>query len=295
LTVIELRTQNVARLESKDPTLVNPSRSQGANRGARSSRSELCRSGVVRCVLLLIGMLVVPAVLAAPLYVLDPVYTTRTLDVEPSDTIENVKSKIEDSYLPTAVVFPTSQYLYFGNQLLEDGRTLSDYPVPSGSTLTLVSTAAFSSTPLPNTLWNFAVADVAGGGGSGWTLWNTSSAMDLSSFGTGAITLQTFGYSGALAGTPSGYSASSSYSFTFLEATGGITGFASSKFVITGFFAGVGVVSQSGNQLVLQVSPLAVSAPSALTFLLMFAGVLAGRRCFDIRSRHPQLSDQSSL
>ncbi|HAR31905.1 MAG TPA: hypothetical protein DCR65_10295, partial [Gammaproteobacteria bacterium] len=61
---------------------------------------------------------------------------TITLDVEPSDTIENVKSKIEDSYLPTAVVFPTSQYLYFGNQLLEDGRTLSDYPVPSGSTLT---------------------------------------------------------------------------------------------------------------------------------------------------------------
>ena len=282
-----MRTQNVARLESKDPTLVNPSRSKVANSRARSSCLELCRSSVACLALLLTGMLVVPAALGAPLYVLDPVYTTRTLDVEPTDTIENVKSKIEVSYLPTAVVFPNSQYLYFGNQLLEDGRTLSDYPVPSGSTLTLVSTAAFSSTPLPNTLWNFAVRDVAGGGGSGWTLWNTSSAMDLSSFGTGAITLQTFGYSGALVGSPSGYSASSSYSFTFLEAAGGITGFASSKFVITGFFAGLGVVSQSGNQLVLQVTPLAVSAPSALTFFLVFASVLAGRRCVAVRSRHP--------
>jgi hypothetical protein len=236
-----------------------------------------------------------PAASAALLYVLDPVYATKTLDVEPSDTGENVKAKVEDVYSPSLSVAPNSQYLYFGNQLLEDGRTLSDYSVPSGTTLTLVSTAAFSSTPLPNTLWNFAVNDVAGGGGSGWTLWNTSSGMDLSSFGTGAITLQTFGYSGALVGTPSGYSASSSYSFTFLEAAGGITGFASSKFVVTGYFAGLGSVTQSGNQLVLQVTPLAASAPSALTFFLMFAGVLAGRRRFAIRSRHPQLSDQSSL
>jgi hypothetical protein len=240
-------------------------------------------------------MLVVPAVLAAPLYVLDPVYATKTLDAEPSDTVENVKAKVQDKYSPSLSVAPDAQYLYFGNQLLEDGRTLSDYPVPSGTTLTLVSTAAFSSTPLPNTSWNFGIKDVAGGGGTGWTLWNTSGGIDLSSFGSGAITLQTFGYSGALVGTPSGYSASSSYSFTFLEAAGGITGFASSKFVVTGYFAGLGSVTQSGNQLVLQVTPLAASAPSALTFLLMFAGVLIGRGSCDIRSRHSQLSDQSSL
>lgn len=275
--------------------LMNQSRGRVSKYRLRGLSTNLQGSGIACSLLLLAGMLVIPAALGAPLYVLDPVYTTRTLDVEPSDTIENVKSKIEGSYLPTAVVFPDSQYLYFGNQLLEDGRTLSDYPVPSGSTLTLVSTAAFSSTPLPNTLWNFAVKDVAGSGGSGWTLWNTSSGIDLSSLGTGAITLQTFGYSGALAGTPSGYSASSPYSFTFLEATGGITGFASSKFVVTGFFAGVGVVSQSGNQLVLQVTPLSASAPGALTFFMVFAGVLIGRRCVAVRSRHAQLSDQSSL
>lgn len=143
---------------------MNPSRSQGANRRSRSSCSELCRSGIAWAAVLLIGVVVSPAALGAPLYVLDPVYATKTLDAEPSDTVENVKAKVQDKYSPSLSVAPDARYLYFGNQLLEDGRTLSDYPVPSGTTLTLVSTAAFSGTPLPNTLWNFGIKDVAGGG-----------------------------------------------------------------------------------------------------------------------------------
>ena len=59
-------------------------------------------SSVASLALLLTGMLVVPAALGAPLYVLDPVYTTRTLDVEPTETIQNVKSEIEDSFLNSA-------------------------------------------------------------------------------------------------------------------------------------------------------------------------------------------------
>lgn len=56
-----------------------------------------------------------------------------TLEVEPSDSIENVKAKVQDKTdLP-----PDQQSLYFGNRFLEDGRTLSDYSIGRNSTLNL--------------------------------------------------------------------------------------------------------------------------------------------------------------
>jgi len=84
--------------------------------------------------------------------------------VEPSDSIDNVKQKVQDRI----AVNPDSQFLYFGSTLLPEGSTLSDYNVGKGSTLPLVATAAFSSTPLPNRAWSFGVRDVFGRGGHEW-------------------------------------------------------------------------------------------------------------------------------
>jgi hypothetical protein len=70
---------------------------------------------------------------AMQLFVRTPAGTTITLDAEPSDTLENVKTKIQD----VLGILPDEQIITFAGRVLEDGFTLSDYNISREATVRL--------------------------------------------------------------------------------------------------------------------------------------------------------------
>ncbi len=80
---------------------------------------------------------------AMQIFIVTSADKTIALEVEPGESVDNIKAKIQD-----AEGIPVDQQdLYFGNKLLEDGHTLADYNVMKGATLMLKYNIYISALP----------------------------------------------------------------------------------------------------------------------------------------------------
>ena len=214
---------------------------------------------------------------AFQIFVKDALGSTMGLEVEASDTIDSVKAWVQDR----VGYHWSDQYLYFNSNFLEVGRTLADYNVQKEATLdiqviTTLGAASFAALPASLSL-PIRAADSTPG--AGWMQVAYGSPVDLTGMGPCSILLYSYDALSA-PGEAGGFDPAQTYTWTFLTATGGISGFDAANFVVdttpfaNAFTGSFTVVQNDG----LAISYNAVPEPSTYALLALAALALACAR-----------------
>lgn len=153
---------------------------------------------------------------------------------------------------------------------------------PGGSTGTL---AAGNTTWGPDGTFEFEINDFNGTAGSetlGWDLLDITGTLTITATQANPFTIDVVSLTAAqAAGLAQNFDDTENYSLTFVQTTGGITGFNTNLFTIdtSGFqnpFTGTWSLSQSGNNLMLNFTAQKVPEPSSMALLIASLSATAG-------------------
>ena len=167
---------------------------------------------------------------AMQIFVTTRFQSTMTLDVEPSDPLEAIKAMVQDE----TGCAPADQYLYRAGVFLEDGRTLSDYNIQKEATLDLqyLGLQTLAAMPSSASTFDFAMRDPDALAGTGWASFELAGALDLSSAPAASWTITPFTYASGMPAAMAGFDPGQSYTWQFLTAAGGISGFSPEQFTV---------------------------------------------------------------
>jgi len=136
-------------------------------------------------------------------------------------------------------------------------------------------------------LWNIAVADEDAGAGTGWSLLNTVGDLAITADPDHKFTLALVSLTASdLAGAVADFDQMENYSWLIADASHAVTGFDADAFEIdTSEFAnaapGEFFLSQSGNQIFLNYTPVPEPSTWALSALGLGALIFARRRALN--------------
>ncbi|NNC87605.1 MAG: hypothetical protein HKN82_03990 [Akkermansiaceae bacterium] len=230
---------------------------------------------------LLVAVLRIPA-WGMEIFVFDPGRGTVTLEVESSDTIDAVLSKIEDVCgIPAGI-----QALSFGGQVLETGRTLADYNIQKGSSLdfsfAISATGSGSATWIGGSIIDVVLRDTAGTPGTGWSHLSITGDLDILGSSSNPVTLRLWSADFLHGGTggAGSWDPQSNYSFEIASVSGALQGFSPDAFLLdTAHFANPhapsGFAVESGS---IVLTYLAVPEPNLALLAVLGSSALFARK-----------------